>query len=306
MGTEFNMKKIMVIINPKAGKESSRIIRKQLLSHLNKYFDDIKIKITKKAGDAELFAEQAAQNKYEAICSVGGDGTVNEIFHGIVNQSHRPKVAIIPSGTGNLLAKVLGISAIRSWAIKSFEFDKTKFIDIGLCNDRVFNLFASIGPIPEAMHETTIEDKKSFGLWAYLRPSMENLVASEEYDLDIKTDSGNYQGKVDHLVISITNKLGSLVFTKENQSMSNGKANLFVLKDRNFFPRLATLSSALAGNVEKVEQIEHCIASHISIASLDDQEIFIDLDGEKGPALPVEIQILQQQIEVYLPNTYKD
>ena len=46
---------------------------------------------------------------------------------------------------------------------------------------------------------------------------MENLVASEEYDLDIKTDSGNYQGKVDHLVISITNKLGSLVFTKENQ-----------------------------------------------------------------------------------------
>ncbi|NLJ70041.1 MAG: diacylglycerol kinase family lipid kinase [Clostridiaceae bacterium] len=300
------MKDIMVIINPKAGNESSRTIKKQLVSHLKNYFDNIQLKITKKAGDAELFAIQAAQNEYEAICSVGGDGTVNEIFHGIVGQSHRPKVMIIPSGTGNLMARVLKISAIRTWAIKSFEFNKTKLIDIGLCNDRVFNLFASIGPIPDAMHEVTSEEKKWFGLLAYLKNSMANLATSEEYDLDIQTNNGNYQGKVDHLVISITNKLGSLVFTKENQSLSNGKANLFILKDSNFIPRLATLSSALSGRVEQSGQIEHCIASNISIASLDQQEIFVDLDGEKGPALPVKIQILKQQIEVYLPKTYKD
>jgi diacylglycerol kinase (ATP) len=306
MGTVFTMRKIMVIINPKAGNESAITIRKQLISHLNKYFDHVQVKVTQKAGDAELFATEAAQKEFEAICSVGGDGTVNEIFHGIVNQSHRPKVAIIPSGTGNLLAKVLGVSAIRVWAIRSFEFDRTKLIDIGLCNDRVFNLFASIGPIPDAMHEVTNEEKKWFGLLAYLKNSMENLATSEEYDLDIKTDSGNYRGKVDHLVISITNKLGTLVFTKENQSLSNGKANLFILKDSHFIPRLATLSSALSGKVEQSEQVEHCIASSISIASLDQQEIFVDLDGEKGPALPVEIQILRQQIEVYLPNTYKD
>lgn len=300
------MKNIMVIVNPKAGNESSNMIKNQLVSHLKKYFKAVNIKITEKAGDAELFAKQAVQEKYEAICSVGGDGTVNEIFHGISEQSYRPKIAIIPSGTGNILAKVLGIPRIRSWAIKSFEFNRTKLIDIGICNDRVFNLFASIGPIPEAMHEVTNEEKKWFGLLAYLKNSMVNLATSEEYELDIQTDRGNYRGKVDHLVISITNKLGYLVFTQENESLSNGKANVFILKDSDFIPRLATFSSALSGKVEESEKVRHFLTSNISISSLDEQEIYVDLDGEKGPALPVKIEILKQHVEVYLPKTYRN
>lgn len=136
--------------------------------------------------------------------------------------------------------------------------------------------------------------------------SMVNLATSEEYELDIQTNSGSYQGKVDHLVISITNKLGSLVFTKENKSLSNGKANVFILKDSHFMPRLATFSSALSGKVEESEKVEHFLASNIAITSLDHQETYVDLDGEKGPALPVKIEILKKHIEVYLPNTYKD
>jgi len=249
------MKNIMVIINPKAGNESANMIKNQLVSHLEKYFTAVNVKVTEKSGDAELFAKQAAQEKYEAICSVGGDGTINEIFHGISEQLYRPKVTIIPSGTGNLLAKVLRIPRIRSRAIKSFEFNRTKLIDIGICNDRAFNLFASIGPVPDAMHEVTSKEKKWFGLLAYLKNSMENLASSEEYELDIQTDSGSYRGKVDHLVISITNKLGNLVFTKKNQSLSNGKANVFILKDRRFTTRLVTFSSALSGKIEEIQSV---------------------------------------------------
>lgn len=297
------MNKIMVIINPSAGNESSLLIKDLLMKHLESFFDEIKVYETEAKGDAEIFARQAALENYEAICVVGGDGTINEIFQGLFDQKYKPKLAIIPGGTGNMLAKVLGIPAIKIRAIKSFHFDQTKFVDIGICNDRVFNLFASIGPIPDAMHEVTSEEKKRFGILAYLKNSMENLANSEEYELKILTDAGSYSGNVDHLAISITNKLGHLKFTQVNESLSNGKANMIILKNKNILPRLATLTNALTGKIEEAKFVEHFIISNVEIHSLNGKDVYVDLDGEEGPCLPVDIKILREHIEVYLPSS---
>ncbi len=296
----------MVIINPKAGDESSGNLKLDIVEHLKQYFEQIIVKETGKQGEAELFAEEACLDQYEAICSVGGDGTVNEIFRGLFKYEQRPKIAIIPGGTGNILSRLIGVSVLKHRAIKSFDFERSKLIDVGVCNGRVFNLFASIGPVSDAMHEVSSEEKKKLGLFAYIKSSMENLANSEVYQVEIETDAGTYTGNVDHVVISLSNRLGDLKFTEENKSLSNGKANVFILKNNQILPRLSTFTNVLLGQVERTDEIEHFIASKIKIKSLDEKEILVDLDGEEGPTLPVEIEILQQQIEVYLPATYKE
>lgn len=296
------MKKVMLIINPKSGNETAPDLQPLVTDHLAKYFEEIETRITSYAGQETVFAQEAAEKKFHAIMIVGGDGTINRVMTGIVNYEQRPQLAIIPAGTGNLLAKVLGLPSNSRRAIQSYTFKKTKRIDLGMCNDRVFNLFASLGAIPDAIHDVSSEAKAKYGFLAYLVNSFGQLTKSQEVELKITTDDCSYSGKVDHFLISLTNHLGIWRFTELNHSISNGKASVFILKDKSFLKRALTVTSAISGKIENADALISCISSEITIDSLHEDKLYIDLDGEKGPKLPVNIKILQKHNEFYLPD----
>ena len=198
--------KILFIYNPNSGDESGKEFVGEVEDYLKKYFDEIIIKETKESGDGTKFVEEIRD--VDAIGVYGGDGSVNEVLLGMHKTSSRAKLLILPGGTGNLLAKKLGIDDDKEAAISSFDFKRTKKIDLGKVNDKIFSLFASIGAVPEAIHEVSSEEKSKFGGLAYIKKSIEKLASSEEYKLDVKSDGGNYSGPVDHLLVGLTNKIG--------------------------------------------------------------------------------------------------
>ena len=297
------MKKVMVILNPDSGSGRSVRIEDILNKKLKNHFEIIDFRLSKDAGDIIDFASLAAETKYDSIVVSGGDGTINSVVQGIYDKDHRPKIAIIPSGTGNLLSKHLGISQIRREAINRYDFEYSKKIDIGLCNDKCFCLFVSMGSIPEAIHDASEEDKSKFGMLTYFKESIERLRKDKYYRLKIETDDGNYEGDVDHLLISISNKIGYVEFTKQNSSMDSGYANVLILKKKDIFSRLSGAGSAIAGELDKNSNVEHFLASRLHIESLEGVEE-TDIDGDKGPSLPIDIQILKQRVEFYLPASY--
>ena len=86
------MKKVIIIINPTSGGEKAL---------------DYKEKLENKATH---FAQNASEEKYDAVIVFGGDGTVNEVISGISEKNHIPKLGIIPGRTGNLITKLLEIN----------------------------------------------------------------------------------------------------------------------------------------------------------------------------------------------------
>ena len=177
--------KILFIYNPSSGNESGKKFIGKVEEKLKKYFDEIIIKETEKAGDGTKFVEETKD--LDAIGVYGGDGTVNEVLLGMNRISSKAKLLIFPGGTGNLLAKKLNIPEKKEKALESFDFKNTKKIDLGKVNDKIFSLFASIGAVPEAIHEVSSEEKSKFGGLAYIRKSIEKLRISEEYNLHIKS-----------------------------------------------------------------------------------------------------------------------
>src|SRR5512134_1855301 len=96
---------VHVIINPGSGQP------KPILHTLNAVFRprDIEwdISLTRKSGDAERFARQAAENGADIVAAYGGDGTVMEVARGLMGLE--TPLAIFPGGTANLMAVELGI-----------------------------------------------------------------------------------------------------------------------------------------------------------------------------------------------------
>ena len=82
------MKKVMIIINPTSGGETALDYKESLESKAKEYFDYVETKITQRAKDATHFAQNASEEKYDAVIVFGGDGTVNEVISGISEKNH--------------------------------------------------------------------------------------------------------------------------------------------------------------------------------------------------------------------------
>ena len=292
--------KILFIYNPNSGDESGKEFVGKIEDKLKKYFDEVILKETKKAGDGTKFVEEIRD--VDSIGAFGGDGTINEVLLGMKNINSKSKLLILPGGTGNLLAKRLNISQDKEEALNSFDFNKTKKIDLGMINDKIFSLFASIGAVPEAIHEVTSEEKSKIGGLAYIKKSIEKLTTSEKYNLEVKSDDGNYSGPVDHLIVGLSNKIGKLEFTSENKEMNNGYANLFILTKDSIKDRIELLKDSIEGEVEQGKNVINFNVKEVEISSIDDEEINLDIDGDEGPKLPVNIKILKEAVEVYMPR----
>lgn len=293
--------KILAIINPESGDSSTTDHLDRLRSKLNENFDTVHIELTKSEADVIDLADNACQEGYTAVCAFGGDGTVNSVINRLRLVQNPPKLCILPGGTGNILAQTLGIPANKKQAIEKLTFDKTQALDVGIVGDQCFSFFFSIGTIPEAVHDASSEMKKQFGIFAYFLSSTKALSEAQPYKLRVKTDSGKFEGSVDHLVVSMTNKYGRLKFSDVASDFDDGYCHLYVLKDKNIGQKASTVFNILGGNIEENDTIVHLKAKKILIENLDqDRDVETDLDGDKGPLLPVEIEILKGKIEVYL------
>ena len=136
-------KNILFIVNPVAG-----VKRKDKIPPLiNKYLDHNKFNYeviyTESRGHATEIARQAVLDKFDVVAVAGGDGSVNEVATGLLGSE--TALAIIPSGSGNGLARHLGYSInIRSTLEIINEFQLKK-IDVCKVNEAYFFSLIGIG-----------------------------------------------------------------------------------------------------------------------------------------------------------------
>lgn len=97
--------KSYIIFNPIAGSVSNRDAILLQLSRLK----PVKLRLTRKAGDAEKWAREALRIESDLVVVVGGDGTLNEVVNGLANRARRVRIGIVPMGTGNDFARTLGL-----------------------------------------------------------------------------------------------------------------------------------------------------------------------------------------------------
>ena len=128
------MQKIRFIINPNSGTG-----KKNLLPDLiNKFIDKEKyiseICLSKEPGHATQLAQEAVEKEFDIVVAVGGDGSVNETAKALIETN--TVLAIIPAGSGNGLARHLGISVDTEKAINIINEGIVDSIDTVSVNDR--------------------------------------------------------------------------------------------------------------------------------------------------------------------------
>ncbi|MEO6903044.1 MAG: YegS/Rv2252/BmrU family lipid kinase [Bacteroidia bacterium] len=137
------MKRISFIVNPISGVGRQKIIEKLIDRYLDKTLFDYELCYTTKPKHATKLAIQAANKGFDIVVAVGGDGSVNEVAKGLLNTN--TAMAIIPSGSGNGLARHLKIPMNLKKAMNIINQANETFIDTIQFNEEIAVNIAGLG-----------------------------------------------------------------------------------------------------------------------------------------------------------------
>ena len=164
MGKKARNRKVQLILNGKvAGNDALRTAVAQQRAAGQR----IDGRVTREKGDARRFVTEAG--KVDLLIAAGGDGTLNEVIHGLMALSTvaRPVLGIVPLGTANDFATGCGIPRDPQEALSLCMEGEGVPIDVGKANEHWFLNAASVGFGAEITATTPPELKRLLGPAAY-------------------------------------------------------------------------------------------------------------------------------------------
>jgi len=214
-----------LIYNPIAGTDKKKRSVKTLQTALEKQFV-VHVFETKYAGHASLLAQKAACKNICLVIICGGDGSVNEVGQMLLNSN--TKLAIVPFGSGNGLARHLNIPFNIEENIKCILKGNSFKMDVGLINNQVFVGIAGLGFDSYIGKKFSQYGKRGF--WSYFK-----LVVKEYYQFGDKKFSVNLDGKTTEsraLLLSFANssQFGNNAFIAPQADVTDGILLLCTLK----------------------------------------------------------------------------
>jgi YegS/Rv2252/BmrU family lipid kinase len=156
-------KDILFIINPNSGTGRQKGISELISEGLDTEQYNYVIRYTERQGHATEIAKKAIEHALDIVVAVGGDGTINEVARGLVGSG--VALGIIPAGSGNGLARHLGISIKPAKAIEQLNSAEIGFMDTGLVNEQFFLNVSGVGFDATIAHK--FDSAGTRGLWTY-------------------------------------------------------------------------------------------------------------------------------------------
>ena len=296
------MKRCMLIINPTAGRERAKYHKENLRRQLESMFDDVELRETEQAGDATLWAKEAALIGFDAVFSMGGDGTLNETINGLAQANKPIDFGFIPLGTINDLARALNIPLHPEVAIDILPHCKTVKVDIAKANDRYFINTIATGIMPEAVGHVSIEQKPRLGPLAYFLTGIKAMQAHETSLFKITTPEGSSVYRSPLIVAMLTNSVGSFRNLAPQARVDDGKIWLGIFKDFNYLDLIKVIPEFLSGQPLTSELMTLKALEEVRIELLSDHPLSTNMDGDSGPSFPLDIKVLPSFLSVYVPE----
>ncbi len=227
------MNKMMLVYNPKSGKQNFEKKLDYVMERFKPHFHDIFVYATEYPNHATDLSEIACKENYDMLVIVGGDGTFNECVNGLMKHETRPKIGYIPAGTCCDIGMSLGLSKNIKKSIDIILTGLPVKMDIVKTNDRYSCYVTASGAFIDISYVTDSKLKKKIGYFAYLVKALEEIFTIPKMKMTIHHNDEVYKG-VFSLVMIINSKRVAGVNMIYKPSLDDGLVNVVLYK--NIFP----------------------------------------------------------------------
>ena len=295
------VKKVLIVFNPLAGsvsdpKKHEQIIRDSFQKH------HVQLDVIRLDSPAQVSAVlEAAEQPYDLIVAAGGDGTVSSVAESLIGRDI--PLGILPVGTGNVLAKALGIPMNIEKAIQMLLSDSNlKCIDAMRVNGRLSLLNASVGISSRTVSEIRREEKQRMGMFAYLWRGVKALAGFQPYRFRLIVDDNTYIYRAAEVVVVNPDFMGIEPFYwGDDVIVDDGCIDLFVIRGKTLIDLFALVGSVLWFIKRRSPLLMHIQSSRRIWFDLSPPQP-VQIDGDIFGVTPVEIEILPASLKVAVPK----
>lgn len=181
-------KKILFIFNPVAGRSQIRNYLLDIIETLSAADYEVVCYPTTKQGDARRIARERMGDYLYVVCA-GGDGTLDEVVSGMMENPDKPFVPVgyIPAGTTNDFASSLRIPTDMVQAARVVASGRTFRCDLGQFNESdYFTYVAAFGLFTGTSYQTPQELKNQLGHFAYILQGLSELGQMHAYQMHVR------------------------------------------------------------------------------------------------------------------------
>lgn len=286
-------KRVSVIVNPISGGIDKKALVERIQEKLSPF--EVEVLYTQRPKHASELAREALQRHADIVIAVGGDGSVNEVGQALIGRE--AVLGIIPTGSGNGLARHLKISMDLDRAIEVIKNGHVEKIDTVKINDRFYLGVAGIGFDAEIGWAFAEYGKRGFLSYVLLTLAQLPKYESKKYELSIDGEDLSKEA----FLISFANssQFGGDAEIAPNAEIDDGYLDIVILKE---FPLISLPKLAYQLFHSNFDQSRYVETYRGKKITLKGENLRAHLDGE--PVLfpdQMDLEVLPRSLKVLVP-----
>ncbi len=258
-----------------------------------------------------FLAREAVRQGYNAVIVAGGDGSIGQAADGLAGTD--VALGIIPAGTGNILARDLGLPIPAPWYPHAF-LDAARIlvdaewyrIDLGVMVDadgnrrRFINWCgAGLDAAVTLRVEPHPEEKRRWGVAAYVLPAVQEVLTYEAPHWRVVIDGDVIEGPYYLVVVSNSQLYAGVVRLAPNAHMDDGWLDVALLQGESLQDFLTKLSRLAVFRRPVGPDMVVRRARTVQIYAEPAQPVH--LDGDPVTRTPVNVTIERQAVTLMVP-----
>lgn len=289
-------KKICFIVNPISGIGRQKVIEQLVATQLDHAKFEHSIAYTEAAKHATALAAKAAAGCFDIVVAVGGDGSVNETAAGLIDT--KAALAVIPTGSGNGLARHLQIPLNLAKAIGVINTGRETIIDSVQLNEHVFVNVAGIGFDAHIGWEFAKFGRRGFS--SYLRIISREFPKYKAQHIELIADGRSMTKKAFLISFANGSQWGNNAFIAPLADCSDGLIDIAIIKKFNLLSGISVGYRLFTGSVHRSAAVEMLKAREVTVKQ---SGTIAHIDGEPietGHELHIKVRPLS--LRVIIPS----
>jgi diacylglycerol kinase (ATP) len=236
---------------------------------------------------------------YDAVCVSGGDGTLSSVINIMASRRLDLPVGIFPFGTANDFAAHINIPRDIEACCDIIEKGKIKKVDIGRVNDSYFLNVCSAGLLTDVAYKTDTNLKNALGKLAYYMKGIEEIPKFTPFKIRLQYGSNVIEDSFLLFLILNGSSAGGFNKLAPHAKIDDGLMDVIAIKNTNITNIFTIFLKILRGEHIGDPNLYHFHTDKLIIAC--DGSCETDIDGERGPNLPLDIEVKKHFLKVFVP-----
>jgi len=303
------MRKGLLLYNPAAGRIPVHRFVRGIIRALAAAGWQIDAAGTLSGTHATQAARKAATEGYDAVFAIGGDGTIGQVAGGVMDTE--TALAVLPAGTANVWALEQGLRPftwMRWWSLREnarmVAEMPAQHVDVGLCNNQPFLLWAGIGLDAQAVHRMEPRPRivKHLAVPHYFATTVWEATFWHGMDLRVWADNREVAG---HFLLAVASNIrhyaGGMAVISPEAHLDDGEMDLWLMSGNSLADAFRHFFDLVAGRHLTSEQARRLPFRSVRIES--DAPFPIQIDGD--PMLggrQAEITVRPRALKVLMPE----